>query len=134
MYGEVLAFEYGNAIAFGQVHQLTVDAYAAQHPGGTHPDKSIAVHLAGLHASLDLGWPQIRIPTLRQRLSETVKDWPHFAPQDKPGAVTVWDVALADSLEEHIARVRQWADVVWQCWHVHHREIAEFVERYSMRT
>ena len=37
---------------FGQVHQLTVDAYAVQHAGGAHPDKSVGVHLCGLHLVL----------------------------------------------------------------------------------
>ena len=47
VYTEVLGAEYSNPVLFGQVHQLTVDTYAVQHPGGLHPDKSIAIHLAG---------------------------------------------------------------------------------------
>lgn len=47
VFTEVVGHEFGNAVVFGQVHQLTVDAYAVQHAGGSHPDKSIAVHLVG---------------------------------------------------------------------------------------
>jgi len=49
VFTEVLEAEFSNAVLFGQVHRLTVDAYAVQHAGGPHPDKSIAVHLSGLH-------------------------------------------------------------------------------------
>ena len=52
VFGEVLAAEYSNAVLFGQVHQITVDAYAAQHAGGQHPDKSVGVHLSGLYLVL----------------------------------------------------------------------------------
>ena len=33
VYTEVLEAEYSNGLLFGQVHQLTVDAYAVQHAG-----------------------------------------------------------------------------------------------------
>src|SRR5215467_14647334 len=36
VYTEVLEAEYSNPLLFAQVHQLTVDTYAAQHPGGKH--------------------------------------------------------------------------------------------------
>ncbi len=48
LYTEVLGDQFSNIVLFGQVHQLTVDAYAVQHSGGGHPDKSTAVHLSGL--------------------------------------------------------------------------------------
>ena len=55
LYTEVLGTEYSNAVLFGQVHQLTVDAYAVQHAGGPHPDKSFAIHLYGLYLALEKG-------------------------------------------------------------------------------
>ena len=76
VYGEVLGTQFSNAIIFGQVHQMTVDAYALQHAGGIHKDKSIAIHLAGLHAAYNLGIPQMQIPRLLQRLASNIQDWP----------------------------------------------------------
>ena len=52
VFEEVLAAEFQSAVLFGQVHQLTVDTYAVQHAGGHHPDKSVCVHLVGLHLVL----------------------------------------------------------------------------------
>ncbi len=55
IFTEILGKEFGDAVLFGQVHQLTVDTYAAQHAGGGHRDKSVIIHLGGLHLVLDRG-------------------------------------------------------------------------------
>ena len=69
VYTEVLGAEFGDAVLFGQVHQLTVDSYAVQHPGGAHPDKSIGVHLTGLHLVLDRGLAPTLVPRFHQHLA-----------------------------------------------------------------
>ena len=87
VYTEVLAAEYSNAVLFGQIHQLTVDAYAVQHAGGEHPDKSVDVHLCGLHLALEGGHKPPTIPPILQRIASRVDVWPHFAPPPQIGAV-----------------------------------------------
>jgi Family of unknown function (DUF5946) len=113
VYSEVLANEYSNAVLFGQVHQLTVDTYAVQHAGGIHPDKSVAIHLYGLHCVLERGLRPTDMPPLLQRLAESVPEWPHFEPPRVAWTVTVFDVAMA---EDHAAVVRRWAGEVWKAW------------------
>lgn len=130
---EVLAAEYENAALFGQVHQLTVDTYAVQHAGGPHPDKSVAVHLAGLHLVLIRGLPPTSVPPLLQRLASTVSEWPHFDPPSMMGTPTACDVALAGSPDEHRGKVRDWAAAVWAAWSPHHPRIATFVDRHLPR-
>jgi hypothetical protein len=128
VYTEVLGAEYGNAVIFGQVHQRTVDTYAVQHPGGSHPDKSIGIHLCGLHLVLDRGIPPPSVPPMLQRLAERVGTWPHFAPPDTRGGLTVFDVALtAGEPVEHVDMVKRWSAEVWQRWSDYHRAIAELV-------
>lgn len=127
VYTEVLGSEYGNAVLFGQVHQLTVDTYAVQHAGGAHPDKSIAIHLSGLHLALERGMAPTKVPRLLQRLAETVQAWPHFPPPTDRGTLTVLDVALSDSVEAHIETVREWAGVMWGAWSPYHADVAGFV-------
>jgi hypothetical protein len=116
---DVLAKEYENAVLFGQVHQLTVDAYAVQHAGGRHPDKSVCVHLVGLLLALDQDVAMSRIPALRQRLAARAS-WPHLEPPAARAALTVEDVARAASPAEHAERVRAWAGAVWRAWAPHH--------------
>jgi hypothetical protein len=131
VYTEVLGAEYSHAVIFGQVHQLTVDAYAVQHAGGPHPDKSIDIHLAGLHLSLVRGIKGPNVPPLLQRIASVSTKWPHFAPPDAAWSMTVFDVALAaGEFEEHLRAVRAWSGSVWEAWSVHHASIAEFVEEH----
>ena len=129
VYTEVLEAEYSNGLLFAQVHQLTVDTYAAQHAGGRHPDKSLAVHLAGLYLVLGRGLPQSVISQHRQRLATNVKVWPHFTPPEPIKSFTVFDVALADS---HFNAVKEWSQLVWKAWSPHHAGIAQFVAAYQI--
>lgn len=69
LFGDIQRFQYGNELAFRQSHQLTVDAYACQHAGGGHPDKSVAIHLSGLFMAFELRCESITIPSLLQRLA-----------------------------------------------------------------
>jgi hypothetical protein len=126
LFEEVLAAEFQNAVLFGQVHQLTVDAYAVQHAGGRHPDKSVCVHLSGLYLMLERGVAPVEVPPLLQRLASRAC-WPHLDPPEKHASMTVYDVALADSPQTHAQRVREWAAEVWRAWSPHHdvaRELA----------
>lgn len=131
VYGEVLGFEFSRAVVFSRVHQMTVDAYALQHAGGTHPDKSIAVHLAGLHAAFDLKLPSMAIPRMLQRLADRVPEWPRLDLPRWTGPLTVFEVALADSPSEHMARVTKWARFVWEAWSAYHSLIATLVTDYA---
>ena len=124
VYTEVLAAELSNALLFGQVHQLTVDSYAVQHAGGPHPDKSVDIHLAGLHLVLEGGKRPTEVSPLLQQLASHVHAWPHFLPATYQ-TMTVFDVALADSVEDHIRLVRQWATGLWSAWSAHHSAVAQ---------
>lgn len=128
VYTEVLGAEYSHVVLFGQVHQLTVDAYAVQHAGGPHPDKSVAVHLAGLHLMLVRGVKPPDVPPMLQRLASRRPEWPHFEAPRVDWPITVFDVALcAGEFEEHIRAVRAWSALVWDAWLPHHAGIAAFV-------
>ena len=130
VYCEVLEREYSDAALFGRVHQLSVDAYAVQHAGGPHPDKSVDVHLVGLHLVLEQGVAPPAVPPLLQRLASRVEAWPHFEPPAAGAALTVADVALAASAAEHEARVRAWAAQVWAAWREHHGAVAALAARH----
>jgi hypothetical protein len=44
--------------------------------------------------------------------------------------LTVFDVALADSLEAHIDAVRRWSRAVWDAWSQYRAPIARLVTAY----
>ncbi len=124
VYNEVLAREYQDAVLFGRVHQLSVDAYAVQHAGGPHPDKSVCIHLVGLHLVLERGLAPTDVPARLQRLASRTPSWPHFEPPAVRGALTVFDVALAQGPREHAQEARAWAEATWRAWAPHHAAIA----------
>ncbi len=129
IYTEVLGAEFSNAVIFGQVHQLTVDAYAVQHAGGPHPDKSVDIHLAGLHLMLVRGVRPPYVPPLLQQIAKVTREWPHFAPPQVDWPMTAFDVALsAGEFDAHISAVRAWSAAVWRAWSIHHDAVAAFVE------
>ena len=127
VFTEVLASEYSNAVLFGRIHQLTVDTYAVQHAGGRHPDKSVGIHFAGLYLMLAQGASPTDVPRLHQRLAERVDQWPHFEPPSRKVALTILDIALSATAEDHVRLVRDWAHEVWDAWAQHHSEIEDLV-------
>lgn len=129
VFGEVLAAEYSNAVLFGQVHQITVDAYAAQHAGGRHPDKSVGIHLSGLYLAFVKDVRPMGIAPFLQEIANSVTAWPTFPPPAATASRTVLDVALcAGDWETHVRTVREWAFDVWRSWHPQHRVVHELVE------
>ena len=132
VYSEVLGTEFSNALIFSQVHQLTVDTYAVQHTGGSHPDKSVDVHLAGLYLALVLGVPSIQIPGHLQQIVRSVgRGWPHFTPPRSTGPMDISSIAMASNPAEHVNRCRRWAAVVWDSWNTHHTAVAAWVEQHT---
>jgi hypothetical protein len=128
VYLEVLQREYQDPELFGQVHQLTVDAYAAQHVGGSHPDKSVDVHLVGLHLVFGRGLAPLDVPRRLQVLASAKPEWPRFEPPKARAPLTVLDVAGAATQQEHAERARKWAAAVWDSWSDNHAAIAELAK------
>jgi hypothetical protein len=127
VYSEVLGAEYGNAVIFGQTHQLTVDAYAVQHAGGAHPDKSVDIHLAGLHLVLDRGVAPTSVPPILQQLA-SLTHFPHYDLPPSRASMTVFDVAMAADAAAHIDLSRRWATEVWQTWSHVHAEVRQLAD------
>ncbi len=127
LFTEVLGTEFSNALIFGQVHQITVDTYAVQHAGGSHPDKSVGVHLSGLYLILERGFRPPYVARRLQQLAAAVEVWPHFPPPALPYALTIFDIALAERPEAHVGVVRQWSSEVWEAWSGYHTEVAALV-------
>ena len=121
VFEEVIAVEFQSPAIFGRAHQITVDAYAVQHAGGRHPDKSVCVHLIGLCAAIEQGVKPVEIAPRLQRFVSRIRDWPHFEVPADRAALTVHDVALASgSPERHVRTVHDWGAAVWNSWKIHH--------------
>lgn len=126
-YGEVLAGEFGNPTIFAGCHELSVDAYIAQHPGGNHPTRSLVVHLAGLYFQLERGVAASRIPNARATLVERVWHGPDPTPPDTWGSLNVTDLAAVAGTDRHIDVIHAYAREVWDAWQHEHARVEAFV-------
>jgi hypothetical protein len=136
LYGEVQGFELRHLELVRDLHQLTVDAYAAQHAPrevGDVPPISVAYALVGLHLALDRGVSGLEVRAAHQRMGKPDPSWPRLPTPDRTGAISVFDVAAAGamvgSVAGHAKAVRAWAAAVWQAWAAQHATVAMLADR-----
>ena len=122
----VVGHELTHIPQLGGFHQLTEDAYAAQHAGPGVPAIGIAFALIGLHLALDEGWSGTGIRAAHQYLAAHHNEWPHFATPSEPAALTVAHVAGSPTPAEHASRVQSWAASVWESWSTEHQAVREW--------
>ena len=119
-HGELMVREFEPE--YGRLSQMTVDTYAAQHPGvdGPQARQSVAVHLMSLCLQLERGARQEEATRMLQAVlpSRNRPEFPWLAVPASLGAVTVLDVLAAAGPEAHLAAVRRWGPSAagnWVC-------------------
>jgi hypothetical protein len=120
VYGRILEREYGE-FRYPDVHRLTVDAFAAQHPGvpSRQSIQSVAVHLIGLHLVLERGaGAKEATAAIRAAVRRGGFEWLD-PPTTLGAAASVSDVLGATDLADHERRVLLWAQSVWAAWQTH---------------
>lgn len=129
-YGEVLAREYSDPVYF-EIHRLTVDAYAVQHPGQPSPQsiKSVGYHLVRLCLLLERDLEMERANEAMLIITKTKEHFTWLTPPPSLGSITVADVCKANTIEQHKQLVRLWAAAVWGAWFPHHPVIHSWLPR-----
>ena len=118
--GELLARSYADPTLRG-VHQLLVDAYAAQHPAGTtrREVQTLALSLMTLCLVVEDGVDPARGPALHREMVAHRPAFARLAPPPLRGLMTVADVLAARDAAEHERLVRERGRQVWQAWAPH---------------
>ena len=120
VFEEILAKEFSD-YQYGKIHRLTVDVYSLQHPEEyMRSGKSFAAHLTGICAALEYE------DTLA--INQAVQKWLSTNPKleklaqfpEQRGNLTITYTQGASDAEEHIRRVREWGQEVWDAWSKHH--------------
>lgn len=108
-----------------RIHRLTVDAYAVQHPGGGDPQsvQSVAIHLMSLCAFFEMGMGAAGAARLSKMAAERKGAYERLERPRSLGRLTVKDVHPARNAEEHVSRVRSWAQSAWAAWSAEHDRI-----------
>lgn len=123
LYTALLASEFGAFDA--RVHQLSVDSFAAQHPGTPSPQaiQSVCTHLVALCLSLE---HDLCVEDLRPLMGDLSKGlW--FAPRwlEPPAeyTMTIVDLLDADSAHGYGDRVWAWSEATWAAWSAHQAQV-----------
>src|SRR4051794_11768828 len=132
-YGKLLAREYSD-IRYAPLHQLSVDAYAVQHPGSRSPQsiQSVGPHLISLCLTLE---KKAAIGSSRAVLqnSAAFKEkliW--LQPPASRGDMTVANLMAVKDPPDHLKAVRIWAESAWMAWARHHAIVHGWIEEFGL--
>ena len=133
VYGEVLAREYSD-LGYWDVHRLTVDTYAVQHPGVTdrHSIPSVGLHLVRLCLLLEHGLEEQHANAAMKAAAKRKHTFTWLVPPDSVGTITASDIANAQSVNAHKTIVREWAMNAFQAWSLHHDTIRSWLPYPSL--
>ena len=128
-YGQVLAREYENPGLFA-VHRLSVDSYAVQHPGGDSRQaiQSVGVHLARLCLFLERGLTPEDANAAMLRVGKIKDQMIQLQRPRNLGDITVAQILDAQTENDHLRLVHQWAEASWQAWSDHHDIVRRWVD------
>ena len=76
VHAELLGFELGDPVLVGRFHQLTVDAYGAQHAGPPTGQLRVAYSLVGLLLAFERSWSGTELREFHRRLGRPDASWP----------------------------------------------------------
>jgi hypothetical protein len=126
LFGEVGARQFVNATP--SMHRLTVDAYAAQHPGvpSRKSIQSVAVHLISLFVVLERGFShEAALRALRAGADASFRfTW--LDPPRTSASLTIVDV------RNESASVEEWAKSVWNAWAPHQATIRHWASEIGL--
>ena len=131
IYGDILAKEYSDPI-YMKVHRLTVDTYAAQHPGENEPRsaQSVNIHLVALYLILERKMSfEFATKVLGKLVEKNNHKFNWLTPPETLGPITITDVVSAKTPQDHAQKVQLWAESVWQAWHSSHRAIEDLARQ-----
>lgn len=123
-FGRVLAREYEDQRYF-EVHRLTVDAYAVQHPGrpSRQSIQSIGVHLVRLCLFIERDLTPDRANDAMLSAAKHKAQYHWLEVPSSLGQLTVANVEAASSPERHMSAVKNWAAQMWRVWSPHHATV-----------
>jgi hypothetical protein len=106
------------------IHQHAVDAYAAQHSGGSMKPITTAFALIGLYYAVEHGFNGRQVQRIHTLLARQNHPWVPLERPKKSYSLTVCDVLDAPS-DERDAILQKWMVDVWECWAHQHKWVRE---------
>ncbi len=113
------------------IHQVAVDAYAAQHAGPPSKPMTVAFALIGLYLLLERGYSGKAVQRAHMHLASRSKQWPSFDPPAHRGSVTVAEVLCKAPGSERDTAIMQWATSVWTAWEQAHPAVRTLIDQHE---
>ena len=132
-FNQVLEREYSNP-ALMEIHSLTVDTWAVQHPGdgSRRAIQSVGLHLARMLVQLEQGLSGKAAYAAMANFAARKTELPELPPR-AAYSMTVADVADAVESEDHISAIHRWAETTWRDWSDQHDFIRDWVRGVSSK-
>lgn len=108
------------------LHQLAVDAYAAQHGGPRVKPIAVTFALVGLYLVWDRDFTGRQVQRVHMALAPTSKEWPRFVAPATRDWLTVRHAVDSPDGEKSEA-IREWSRSVWEIWKPEEGRIAELL-------
>jgi hypothetical protein len=115
-------------------HQLVVDAYAVQHPGGVLAQQvqSVGIHLMTLALFIEDGTdPALGTSLHREMVARPV--FHYLPPPSSRGELTYADVPSGGPVNEARSAAYAWAGSVWSAWGEHHSTVDSWLRESGLR-
>ncbi len=125
-FGAVIEREYSDPRLMN-VHRLTVDTWAVQHPGdgSRRAIQSVGLHLARLLVQLEQGLSETGTASAMLAFASCKAELPELPPRQSY-RMTVADVVACVEPDEHRRAVLRWAEETWADWADQHDFIRDW--------
>lgn len=128
LFNELTAFTLVNA-GKDFIHQISLDAYTAQHTGPKIKPIGISFALIGLYLAFERGYTGRQVQLAHMALAKTRRDWPRFEPPKAKAEITVADVVKGLTAANHRERISAWGKAVWKTWAAERERMAGLAGR-----
>jgi Family of unknown function (DUF5946) len=110
------------------IHQLAVDAYAAQNASPTTKPIGVAFALIGLYLHIEKRYSGKEVQRAHILLGRRRKKWPHFALPEERGEITISEVLAAPPGPDRDQAIEKWCRSVWTAWRESQEQIRQLVK------
>ena len=111
------------------IHQLAVDAYAAQHSGKKVKAISTAFALVGLYLFNKKNYSGRQVQLAHIEMANKSKIWLRFMTPKEKTWMTVKDVIESSDNNKNEA-IKKWNQSVWEIWKLQKEKVSELTKRY----
>jgi shikimate kinase len=112
------------------IHQLVVDAYAAQNADESTKPISIVFALIGLYLHLEKGFTGRQVQRAHMQLAKWPNTWVKPPLPRGRGEIRIQNVLAAEPGPTRDAMIERWCASVWDCWQPSRAQIVDLARKY----